>query len=40
MATPLEAELIAWAGALLGQAGWHVGKHAESPRAPREGGCR
>ena len=31
MATPLEAEPIARAGALLGGTGWHVGKHAPSP---------
>ena len=31
MATPLEAEPIARAGALLGEAGWHVGKHTPSP---------
>ena len=31
MATPLEAEPIARAGALLGEAGWNVGKHAPSP---------
>ncbi len=31
MATPLEAEPIAKAGALLGNKGWNVGKHATSP---------
>ena len=31
MATPLEAEPIAKAGALLGDKGWSVGKHAASP---------
>jgi uncharacterized peroxidase-related enzyme len=30
MATPLEAEPIARAGALLGDAGWNVGKHTSS----------
>ena len=31
MATPLEAEPIARAGALLGDVGWNVGKHTTSP---------
>ena len=31
MATPLEAEPIAKAGALLGDKGWNAGKHATSP---------
>ena len=31
MATPLEAEPIARAAALLDDAGWHVGKHTPSP---------
>jgi len=31
MATPLEDEPIARAGALLADSGWNVGKHTPSP---------